>query len=198
MVPDISWWALDGNKHIFVPSFRLVHRCTRLNSQYSPASEFTVKSLVMPRKFSPGGGGGWRGHCADRFQRGSIDPLEERSLVCVMPISVGHSTAGGDFGRGEFCGENFAVKKSGEIPPNHPEPTRKYQELSGAHREITASSRIPGGGGIFPFRNCPCRNCPLETSPSLPCTALAIFGFRSGAALFLPSPLPCGVSLRCV
>ena len=24
---------------------------------------------------------------------------------------------GGGFGRGEFCGDNLAVKKSGEIPP---------------------------------------------------------------------------------
>ena len=55
--------ALDGNKHIFVPSPRLVHRCTCLNSQYSRA----VKRLVtccknfatfldgknFPVKFSP-------------------------------------------------------------------------------------------------------------------------------------------------
>ena len=71
MVPDISWWALDGssyfqcipvtqplhfaNKHIFVPSLHLVHRCTCLNSQYSPASEFTVKLLVTRCEISLGG-----------------------------------------------------------------------------------------------------------------------------------------------
>ena len=31
------------------PSLRLVHRCTCLNSQYSPASEFAMKSLVTRR-----------------------------------------------------------------------------------------------------------------------------------------------------
>ena len=71
----IFWWALDGSpnflqstfkilgntafqcipvtqpphvakKHIFLPSLRLVHWCTLLNSQHSPASEFAVKLLV--------------------------------------------------------------------------------------------------------------------------------------------------------
>ena len=62
----ISWWALDGsfhfqcipvtqplhvaNKHIFVPSPPSVRRCTRLDSQYSRASEFAVKLLVTRRE----------------------------------------------------------------------------------------------------------------------------------------------------
>ena len=66
---DISWWALHGsfyfqcilvtqplhvaNKHTFDPSLRMVHRCTCLNSQYSPASEFAVQLLVTPRENSP-------------------------------------------------------------------------------------------------------------------------------------------------
>ena len=48
MVPNISWWALDGNQHIFVPSLRLVRHCTYLNSQYSRASEFTVGGFPPP------------------------------------------------------------------------------------------------------------------------------------------------------
>ena len=56
MVPDISWWALDGNKHIFVPSLRPVHRCTCLHSQYLPASEFALQLVVTRRKNFAGGG----------------------------------------------------------------------------------------------------------------------------------------------
>ena len=80
----IFWWALDGspnflqstfkilgntafqcipvtqpphvaNKHIFLPSLRLVHWCTFLNSQHSPASEFAVKLLVTRRENFAGG-----------------------------------------------------------------------------------------------------------------------------------------------
>ena len=52
MVPDISWWALDGNKHIFVPALLLVHRRTCLSSQYSPASKFTVIMLASLALFA--------------------------------------------------------------------------------------------------------------------------------------------------
>ena len=37
----------------------------------------------------------------------------------------------------------------------------KFQQPSRAHQEITARSRIPGGGEIFPFRNCPQAKTPL-------------------------------------
>ena len=50
MVPDISWWALDGNKHIFDPSLRLLHI-----SEFSTASELAVKLLVTLREKLPGG-----------------------------------------------------------------------------------------------------------------------------------------------
>ena len=41
---------------------------------------------------------------------------------------------------------------------DHPEPTRTSKQ----------SFRIPGGGGIFPFRNYPRRNCPLANSSPPP------------------------------
>ena len=37
-----------------------------------------------------------------------------------------------------------------------------------AHKETPASLRVPGGGGIFPFRNCPRRDFPLPNLPPPP------------------------------
>ena len=65
---------------------------------------------------------------------------------------------GGDFGRGEFRGENFAVKKSGEIF---------------AACELRAQSSLVYDNkpqDSWRWRNYPRRNCPLANSPPPPCT----------------------------
>ena len=46
--------GLDGNNHIVGASLRLVHHCTCLNLQYSPASEFAMKLVTCREKFARG------------------------------------------------------------------------------------------------------------------------------------------------
>ena len=173
--PVGSGWCLTyvANKHIFAPSLRPVHRCTRLNSRHSPAAESAVKPLVTCHKSAAGGQGGARrcGTC--------------RPLVLTRGVHTAEPGSRGDSPHG-----------------NPPPPPRVGQRVGGAvyptwragsefwrsaqhqahdaasavrasfhfawHSSITAAPNVLVFGNVAEFRRCarqPARASPRHSPP---------------------------------
>ena len=94
------------------------------------------------------------------FAVGPTTSLRTQMQMRTVNSDMRSGVPGGGKGQRHVCLQHAVVVTEMHWKSEEPPPIRKIRNRPEPPQEITASFRIHGGGGIFPFRNYPRRNCP--------------------------------------